>query len=256
MHYRTIFLSDIHLGTRGCSAAELLSFLKDHDADTIYLIGDIIDGWQLANRFYWPQLHNDIVQKLLRCARKGTRIVYVLGNHDEFLRKHAPLRIGGIDMVLSAEHHTADGRRLWITHGDQFDCITSYHRWLAVLGDIGYSASIAVNRWFNGLRRKFGLGHWSLSGFLKRSIKEAVSFISNYETAVEGECSRRGYDGVVCGHINHAELRQMGAILYCNTGDVVESCTALVEHADGGLEVLCFRDGPAVSLKLVPPPCA
>lgn len=243
MRYRTIFLSDIHLGSRGCSAEDLLVFLKTHDAETIYLIGDIIDLWQMKHRLFWPQAHNDVVQKLLRKARKGTRIVYIPGNHDETLRAYAGQRFGGLVIAEESVHVTATNKRLWLVHGDRFDGITTYHRWLAIAGDWGYVLSIRLNRAINRWRRRLGLGDWSLSAYLKRSVKTAVQFIDNYETTVQAECRKRGFDGVVCGHVHNPEMKLIGDIAYCNTGDGVESCTAIVEHFDGRLELLCYRNG-------------
>lgn len=237
-HHRTIWLSDVHLGTRGCNASGLLQFLHENDADTIFLVGDIIDGWRLRRRIFWPQEHNDIVQKLLRKARKGTRIVYIPGNHDEFLRAHTGESYGNIEIVEQSEHTTATGLRLLILHGDEFDGITTYHRWIAHVGDAGYNTMLWLNHWFNLFRRKFGFGHWSISNFCKRHVKQAVSFIGNFEATISHECRRRHFDGVVCGHIHHAEMRMINGILYCNTGDWVESGTALVESHDGTLSII------------------
>ncbi|MDX2103039.1 MAG: UDP-2,3-diacylglucosamine diphosphatase [Alphaproteobacteria bacterium] len=242
LRFRTIWISDVHLGTRGCSADALLDFLKFTECETLYLVGDIIDGWRLKKSWYWPQTHNDIVQKVLRKARKGTRVIYVCGNHDEALRQFVGLQFGPIPIVDEVIHETADGRRLLILHGDQFDGIVRYARWLAVLGDMAYDLSIVVNRWFNAIRRRLGLSYWSLSAWLKTRVKNAVSYVSSFEEAVAAAAMERGVEGVVCGHIHKAELRQIGSILYANDGDWVESCTALVEHADGRLEVLDWAD--------------
>ncbi len=238
MIYRTIWLSDMHLGTRGCNAEHILDFLKENDAETIYLVGDIVDGWRLSRKFYWPQSHNDVVQKLLRKVRKGVRMIYIPGNHDEFLRPYAGNKMGGIEIVNEAIHKTADGRRLLIIHGDRFDGVVTYHKWLAILGDWAYVTLLAVNRWYGRIRRRFGYGHWSLSAFLKHKVKKAVSFISNYETAIAHECRQRGFDGIVCGHIHHAEIKTIDGILYCNSGDFVESCSALVEDFDGKISIV------------------
>lgn len=236
--YRAIFVSDVHLGTRGCKADFLLDFLRHTESDSLYLVGDIIDGWRLRKGWYWPQAHNDVVQKLLRKARKGCRVIYVPGNHDEFARSYLGNDFGSIELMAEAEHITADGRRLLVTHGDAFDGVVLYAKWLALLGDHAYTLALTLNHWFNVVRRKLNLPYWSLSGFLKNRVKNAVSFITNYETAMVEEARRRGFDGVVCGHIHHAELRDVGGVLYCNDGDWVESCTALVEHSDGRLEII------------------
>lgn len=237
---RTVWISDIHLGTPGCQAHALLDFLRDTHCETLYLVGDIIDGWQLRRSWYWPQTHNDVVQKILRKARKGTRVVFVPGNHDEFARKYLQHNFGGVDVVEDCVHTLADGRRLWVTHGDLFDGVIQCAKWLAYAGDIAYEFILRVNRRFNLLRTHIGLPYWSLSKYLKLKVKRAVSYVSDFETAVAHEARRRGLDGVVCGHIHHAEMRQIEGVLYCNDGDWVESLTALVEHHDGRLEILDF----------------
>lgn len=242
MHYRSIFLSDIHLGTRGSAVIELLEFLKQNDADTIYLLGDIIDIWRLSVRFYWPQTHNDVVQQLLRKAHNGTRIVYVPGNHDEVLRDFCGLSFGGIEIERQTVHITADGRRLWLLHGDEFDYVTNYYHWIAVLGDRGYTFGLMLNRWINNIRCRCGYNQWSLAAFVKRSVKEAVKIISDYEEALQADCKRQGFDGVICGHIHASEIKDMNGILYGNCGDVVESCTALVEDYDGNIMLVELRN--------------
>lgn len=235
---RTVFISDVHLGTPGCQARSLLAFLKAHPSERLYLIGDIIDGWQLRRRWYWPQSHNDVVQKVLRRARKGCQVIYVPGNHDEFVRHFVGHRFGGVEVVDEAVHVTADGRRLWVTHGDLYDGVIQYAKWLAYLGDTLYELALRANRHLNSWRARLGLPYWSLSQYLKHRVKSAVSFITRFEAALAAEAQRRGLDGVVCGHIHRPELRQIGGILYCNDGDWVESLSALVEHADGRLEIV------------------
>ncbi len=242
LRYRAIWISDIHLGTRGCKADFLLDFLRSTESEFLYLVGDIFDGWRLKQTWYWPQSHNDVVQKLLRKARKGTKLIYVPGNHDEVLRQYMGRHFGGVDVVREAIHTTADGRRLLVLHGDQFDGIVRYARWLALLGDWAYALALSLNHWFNRARRRLGLGYWSLSAYLKNKVKNAVKFIDNYERAVVEEARRREVDGVVCGHIHKAELTQIDGILYANDGDWVESCTALVEHPDGRLEILNWAE--------------
>jgi UDP-2,3-diacylglucosamine pyrophosphatase LpxH len=238
LHVRTVWISDLHLGTPGCQAKALLDFLRDVQCDTLYLVGDIIDGWQLRRTWYWPQAHNDVVQKLLRKARKGTRVVFVPGNHDEFARRYVTHTFGGIEVVDDCMHVTADGRRLWITHGDLFDGVIQCAKWLAYVGDAAYEFTLKVNRWFNRARARLGLPYWSLSKYLKHKVKRAVSYIDDFEAAVAREAKKRGANGVVCGHIHHAEMRDIDGILYCNDGDWVESLTALVEHDDGRLEII------------------
>jgi UDP-2,3-diacylglucosamine pyrophosphatase LpxH len=244
LQYRTIWISDVHLGTRGCKAEFLLDFLRRNDARTIYLAGDIVDGWRLRRSWYWPQSHNDIVQEMLRKVRSGTRVVYVPGNHDEWLREYASLnlRFGGVEVAAEAVHVTADGRRLLVIHGDWFDMIVKHARWLAVLGDGAYTLALWINNHFNRMRRLCGYDYWSLSAFLKLKVKNAVQYIGSFAEALAEEAGRRGLDGVICGHIHHAEIRDVGGVLYCNDGDWVESCTALVEHFDGRLAIVNWAE--------------
>jgi UDP-2,3-diacylglucosamine pyrophosphatase LpxH len=239
---RTIWISDLHLGTRGCKAEFLLDFLRFTEAETIYLVGDIIDLWRLKKSWYWPQTHNDVIQKVLRKVRKGTRVVYVPGNHDEWLREFTQLQFGGVEVVEDAIHVTADGRQLLVLHGDIFDAVVMNARWLALLGDGAYTVALWVNRHFNTMRRRLGYPYWSLSAYLKRRVKNAMQYIASFAEAVANEAHRRGVEGIVCGHIHHAEIRRIGDILYCNSGDWVESCTALVEHFDGRLELIDWID--------------
>ncbi len=240
--YRAIWISDLHLGTRGCKADFLLDFLRHTESDYLYLVGDIIDCWRLRRAWYWAQSHNDVVQKVLRKARKGTRVIYVPGNHDEPLRDYTDMQFGGITVLAEAVHELADGRRFLILHGDAFDGIVRYARWLALLGDHAYHLMLTLNHWYNLARRRMGYPYWSLSAWLKQRVKNAVEYIGNFEHAVAEEARSRGVDGVICGHIHKAEMRQIGTITYCNDGDWVESCTALVEHRDGRLEII---DWPA-----------
>ncbi|MCT8267372.1 UDP-2,3-diacylglucosamine diphosphatase [Afifella sp. JA880] len=242
-HFRTLFLSDIHLGTRGCQAELLLEFLKVHDAETIYLVGDIVDGWRLRRGWYWPQYHNDVVQKLLRKGRKGAKLVYIPGNHDEFLRGYLGSHFGGIEVCDSVIHETADGRRFLIIHGDQFDVVVRHARWLAFLGDWAYVTALGVNTYVNQLRRALGFSYWSLSAWAKLKVKNAVNFIGAFEEALSAEAQRQGADGVVCGHIHHAAIRDdSNGIKYVNCGDWVESCTAVAEHHDGRMEIIRWSE--------------
>ena len=252
--YRTIWLSDIHLGTRGCKAEFLLDFLRHNEAMTIYLVGDIVDGWQMRKSWYWPQAHNDVVQKLLRKVRAGTRVIYVPGNHDECLRDYANLHFGGVEVVEEAVHVTADGRRLLVIHGDCFDAIVKHARWLALLGDNAYTLALWINNHFNRIRRTFGYEYWSLSAFLKLRVKNAVMYIGSFAEALCAEARGRNFGGVVCGHIHHAEIRDLGGVLYCNDGDWVESCTAMVEHFDGTLEIVYWAEERATYAEPAPLP--
>jgi UDP-2,3-diacylglucosamine pyrophosphatase LpxH len=236
--YRAVWISDLHLGTPGCQAGALLDFLKHVESDHLFLVGDIIDGWQLRRSWYWPQAHNDVVQKLLRKARKGTRVIFIPGNHDEFARRYVGHNFGGIEVAEDWVHETADGRRLWVMHGDLFDGVIQCAKWLAHVGDSLYEFTLKLNRYLNSLRARLGLPYWSLSKYLKLKVKRAVSYVGDFEAAVAREARKRGVQGVVCGHIHHAELREIDGILYANDGDWVESLTALVEHADGRLEIV------------------
>lgn len=257
---RTIFLSDIHLGTRGCRADMLLDFLREYDAERIYLVGDIFDGWRLKRGWYWPQSHNDVVQKLLRKARKGAEIIYVPGNHDEVMRHYLGTHFGGIEVRNRDIHETADGRKLLVIHGDQFDMVVVNAKWLAHVGDAAYTVALAVNFWFNRVRRLWGGQYWSLSKWAKLRVKQAVSFIGAYESILVAEAAKAGVDGVVCGHIHHAALETMNGIQYVNTGDWVESCTAITEDFDGTLRLIDWsavtRERAARRVPALPQPAA
>jgi UDP-2,3-diacylglucosamine pyrophosphatase LpxH len=247
-NYRSIWISDVHLGTRGCKAEFLLDFLKNTESEYLYLVGDMIDGWRLKRSWYWPQAHNDVVQKLLRKARKGCKVIYVPGNHDEFARGYTDFAFGEVEVLDEAIHTAADGKRFLILHGDEFDGVVQYAKWLAHLGDHAYTLALAINHWFNWARRKLGYPYWSLSAYLKHKVKNAVQYIANFEQAMADVARLRGVDGVICGHIHHAELRQFGEITYANDGDWVESCSALVEHYDGRLEIIHWTVEDQLSL--------
>ena len=238
--HRTIWISDVHLGTPGCKAEFLVDFLKRNECETLYLVGDIIDGWKLRNSFFWPQEHTNVIRKVLSKAKRGTKIYYVTGNHDDFLRKFVDysLTIGNIEVVNEHVHRTADGRQLLVIHGDYFDVITRYHRWLALAGDAIYEATMNFNFWFNRARRLLGMRYWSLSAYAKDRVKTAVNIISSFEESLAHECKRRGMDGVVCGHIHNADVREMHGVTYHNCGDWVESCTALTEDFNGRIQIV------------------
>lgn len=240
--YRALFISDVHLGTRGCQAGMLLDFLRVYDAETIYLVGDIVDAWQLKSGWYWPQTHNDVVQKLLRKARKGARMVYIPGNHDEFLRDFPGHHFGGIEVIEQTVHVAADGKRYLVIHGDAFDVVVRHAKWLAFLGDWAYVTALGVNTWLNVVRRRLGLSYWSLSAWAKLKVKNAVSFIGHFEETLAKEAKRLNCDGVICGHIHHATLRDLEGVTYINSGDWVESCTAIIEHFDGRFEIVRWSD--------------
>ena len=241
MRYRTLWISDLHLGTRGSQAELVLDFLRHNESDTLYLVGDIADGWALKRSFTWTQLHNDVVQKVLRRVRKGTRAIYIPGNHDAFARAYVGLQFGGIDVMREAVHTTADGRRLLVLHGDEFDGAVRYAPWLSKLGARAYELALLLNTTVNRARKAFGMPYWSLAAYLKGKTKKAVQYMGDFENAVAALARERGVDGVVCGHIHKAELRPINGVLYANCGDWVESCTALAEHDDGRLELLTWR---------------
>ncbi len=240
--YRSIWISDVHLGTRHVKDADLLDFLRNNESEYLYLVGDIFDGWALGKTWHWPQSHNDIVQKILRKVRKGTRVTYIPGNHDEFARAFVDQHFGGIATRMNAIHTLADGRQFIVLHGDEFDGVVQYAKWLSVLGARAYQLTLTANYWYNRIRRWFNLPYWSLSAYLKHKTKRAVQHIANFETTVAQEARQYEADGVICGHIHHAEIREIDGVTYCNTGDWVESCTALVEHIDGTLEIVRWID--------------
>jgi UDP-2,3-diacylglucosamine pyrophosphatase LpxH len=246
---RAAFISDTHLGTAGCNAELLLDFLKSVECETLYLVGDIVDGWQLRKGWYWPTRHNDIVRCVLKKAKHGTRVIYVPGNHDEAFRDFVGLNLGGIELAMEAVHVTADGRRLLVLHGDEFDGVVLYARWLAFLGDNAYTMLLQLNRVLNWVRRRRGLPYWSLAAHLKKKVKNAVQFISSFEEVVAHAAHERGAQGVVCGHIHTAEIRQIGDVTYYNDGDWVESCTALVEHPDGRMEIIDWGERKRVEAR-------
>lgn len=255
---RTVWISDVHLGTRGCNATLLLDFLASIECETLYLVGDIVDGWRLRKGWYWPDEHNEVIRRVLKMAHRGTRVVLIAGNHDEMLRPYAGMEFGGVELALEAIHTTADGRRLLVTHGDGFDGVVLYARWLAFAGDKAYSLLLRANGWFNVARRLMKMPYWSLSAFLKKKVKNAVQFVCDYEEAVAHAARDMGVDGVVCGHIHCAEIRQIGDVTYYNDGDWVESCTALIEERDGSMALLDWaeetRRAAAVKARLAPIP--
>jgi len=236
--YRTVFLSDTHLGTRGCRSDFLADFLRRVECEQLFLVGDIVDGWRLRKSWYWDADHDEAIRLILQMARNGTEVTYIPGNHDEMFRDWLGMEFAGVKLVNEAVHVAADGRRFLVIHGDQFDSVVRYAKFLAHLGDWAYDWALTLNRVFNAGRRRLGYPYWSLSQWLKRQVKEAVKAIDRFETALAQEARRRGLDGVVCGHIHHAEMREVQGVLYMNDGDWVESCTALVEHADGRFELV------------------
>ena len=245
--YRSIFISDVHLGTKDCKAAELTAFLKKNSCETLYLVGDIIDGWKMQqNKLRWGQTHTDVLRQILKQSTHNTRVIYVPGNHDEFLRTFLPFHtaFGSIEILNQVDHVGVDGRRYLVVHGDLFDGITRLAPWLSFLGDKAYDLILALNSKFNWIRHKFGFGYWSLSKYLKHRVKKAIDFIFQFEKNLAGYCKKRGYDGVICGHIHHAEIKIIDDVVYMNDGDWVESLTALVEHHDGRFEIITYSESP------------
>lgn len=239
-HYRSIFISDLHLGSRGAQADTCLTFMKETSCDYLYLIGDIVDLWALKRRIYFPQSHVNLIRKFLKRANNGTKVFYVVGNHDENLREFIPLSLGEVEIVDEIIHVTADGKRFFVVHGDRYDQIVKYARWVAWLGDLGYTMLLRSNRWVNTARRWFGYPEWSLADYVKKRVKQAVAFIGDFEQAAIHDAKECGADGVICGHIHFAADKVIGGIRYVNDGDWVESCTAAVEHVDGRIEVIRF----------------
>lgn len=252
LRYRSIFISDVHLGFRGCQAALVLDFLQSTECKHLYLVGDIVDIWAMKGGVYWPESHNQVVREILDKAKRGTEVIYTPGNHDELFRTHLGADFGNVAVREDVIHTTADGRRFLVMHGDAFDTVVQSGRWLAKLGATAYDHLLALNGLMTRIRRLLGLGYWSLAGYLKCKVKNAVSYIGNFEAAVADEAMRRDVDGMICGHIHHAELREIAGVSYCNCGDWVESCTALVEHHDGRLELLRWTDADPQSLKAAP----
>jgi len=242
LHFRTIFISDIHLGTSGCQAKRLLEFLKATESDKLYLIGDIVDGWQLKRRWYWHQTHNDVVQLVLKKAKKGTKVIFVPGNHDESIRQFIGMDFGGIKIRDELVHKTADGRKLLVLHGDRFDGVIACAKWLAYVGDSLYTLILKFNQYYNSWRARVGLPYWSLSQYLKLKVKNAVGYITSFEQALADEARKKGLDGVICGHIHKPEIREIDGILYCNDGDWVESLSALIEEQTGQLRLVDWHE--------------
>jgi len=247
--YRSAWISDAHLGTRGCNAAALLDFLRENDFDTLYIVGDLIDIWSLRRGIYWPQQHNDVIQKILRKARKGTHVIYIPGNHDELVSDFCGT-YGNIEIKQTAIHVTASGERILIIHGHELDAVVQNVKWLAFAGDVGYQFLLSLNPLINFVRRRFGLGYWSLSAYAKRRVKDAVSFIGKFEAVVAHYAKRYRVDAVLCGHIHSAAIREFGNVTYYNCGDWVESCTALVEGEDGILSMINYH--PSVKKPVIP----
>lgn len=239
---RSVFISDVHLGTRACQAERLLGFLRAYSSDHLYLVGDIVDFWAMKREVRWTPAQNTVVQKILRRARHGGHVTFIPGNHDEALREHVGITLGDIHLEQECVHEAADGRRYLVLHGDEFDQVTRHHRWLALLGDRGYDLLVRLNVWLSWLRRRLGIsGYWSLAGYAKRRIKTAVDFVNDFENSVARAVRERGLDGVICGHIHVAALREVDGVAYVNCGDWVDSCTAIVEHHDGRLELVEWK---------------
>jgi len=243
LKYRSVWISDVHLGSKACQAEFLLDFLTSIETEHLYLVGDIVDMQSMArNGLHWPQSHNDVVRTILGKAKDGTRVIYIPGNHDEPVRDYHGMVFGNVEIRREHVHITADGRRLLLMHGDEFDAVIQCGRLAKLCGDPAYGLLLWVNRWLNFARRRFGFPYWSLAAFLKRRIRKAERHIRNFEHAVAHEARRRGVDGIVCGHIHHAEMAGMGSVVYCNDGDWVESCTAVVETHEGSLQLLHWAD--------------
>jgi UDP-2,3-diacylglucosamine pyrophosphatase LpxH len=247
--HRTGWISDVHLGTRGAQSEALLEFLRTNEFETLYVVGDLIDVWSLRRSRYWPQLHNDVIQKLLRAGRKGTRIIYIPGNHDEFVSGFHG-NFGAITVAPRAIHTAADGRRLLVIHGHELDAVVQNIKWVALLGDIGYQWLLALNAPLNRFRRLFGYGYWSLSAYAKRKVKNAVNFIGKFEEAIVRFAREDRVHGVVCGHIHSPAIRQIEEVMYYNCGDWVESHSALVEDFDGRIELVTAFGVPSARQSL------
>lgn len=239
---RTIWISDVHLGFPGCSAEFLLAFIRRMRCDTLYLVGDIVDFWYLKKKRHWPQSHSNVIRSLLGKAKHDTRVVYVPGNHDEVMRQYCGMTVGNIEIHNEVVHETADGRRLLVLHGDQFDAAVISSPLLGLIGSRLYDGLLQLNRLVNWVRARMGRDHWSLANFLKQRVKNAVKFISNFEQAVVREARAKQVDGLVCGHIHRPEIALEDDVIYLNCGDWVESCTALIEHHDGSIDLVRASD--------------
>lgn len=239
---RAIFISDVHLGTKDCKARQLNEFLKTHHCDKLYIVGDFIDGWRMAKKVHWKKSYNRIIRRILKLSKRGVDIYYITGNHDEFLRKFANNRFDNIHLINKMVHATADDKQLVVMHGDQFDGVTRAHSILKWVGDWGYDLLMFLNRQFNRARAKYGYGYWSFAGFLKNHIKRAQTYIADYEDAATHYAAKHNYDGIICGHIHHAAIKQINGVSYYNTGDWVESCTALIEDFDGQFRLMDWKN--------------
>lgn len=242
LRFRAVFISDVHLGFRGCSADYLLDFLRSIETETLYLVGDIVDVWSLKKSFFWPQAHNDVIRTILGKAKRGTRVIYIPGNHDSLFREYDGTCFGNVEIRRECIHETADGRRFLVLHGDEFDSVIKASPLLEALGNRAYALVLRLNRYVNFLRRRFGFPYWSIAAYLKHKVKNAVTYIANFERALADEAQRRGLDGAICGHIHRAEITQMGGVTYCNDGDWVESCTTLTEDFAGRLALLRWTE--------------
>lgn len=242
-NYKSIFISDVHLGTRGCQAEKLLDFLKNNTCENLFLIGDIFDGWRLSKRWYFPQSHANVVRKVLTLSKDNVRVYYILGNHDEYLRKFLQydLSVGKIKVMNHYSYNAVNGKKYLVTHGDLFDKLMLQNKWLMHIGDTLYNLLIWLNTHFNRIRKVFGMRYWSLSKFLKGQTKQALNFINNYEKHLADYCDKKGYDGVICGHIHTPAIKQIGSIEYMNDGDWVESCSALIETHEGNFELVYVK---------------
>ena len=242
LQLKSIWISDLHLGTPGCKAEQLLDFLRHHESENLYLVGDIIDGWELKKKWFWKQSHNDVVQKILRQARKGTKVKYIAGNHDEVARQFLGLAFGSIEITNETTHICIDGKKLWVVHGDLFDSVFRYAKWLSKFGSGLYNFTLRLNEYFNYLRRRMGFSYWSLSQYLKHKVKNAVQYITDFEETLVNEAKKKGYDGVICGHIHRPIIKNINGMLYCNDGDWVESMSALVETYSGELKIVYWTE--------------
>jgi len=254
-HVRSIWISDVHLGFSGCSADHLLKFLRRMRCENLYLVGDIVDFWALKKRRYWSQDHNNVIRSILGKAKHDTRVVFIPGNHDEVMRGYLGLALGNVEIANEMVHETPDGRRLLVLHGDQFDGAVVNSRLLGIIGAGLYDGLLKLNGWVNRLRAALGLEYWSLAAFLKNRVKNAVQYISNFEQAVARAAQHHDVDGLICGHIHRPEISDIGGVTYLNCGDWVESCTALIEHFDGTIELVHCADRSSVLKRLAPSAC-
>lgn len=241
-HYPAVWISDVHLGYKDCQAQYLLDFLNAIECDVLYLVGDIVDLWSMKRQFFWHPSHYDVLALIQQKAKEGTRVIYIPGNHDETFRHYANESLFGIEVHKQYIHTTKANKRFLLLHGDDLDSATRYNKLISIAGDAGYDLLLFLNRWTNRIRRLFGGNYWSLASWIKARVNKAREAIDAFEKAAIHEAKKQAVDGIICGHIHHPAVKVVDGILYCNDGDWIESCTALVENSSGRIELLHWSE--------------